>query len=68
MPLNHILVEVVFSQLFRLPNAPHPEIFYGALLTDLCKAQSSAMPPILAQAAELLFQRAKSLSVVCLDR
>ncbi|KAI6234413.1 80 kDa nuclear cap-binding protein [Aphelenchoides fujianensis] len=68
VPLNHVIVEVIFSQLFRLPKTPHLELFYGALLIELCRGQSSSMPQVLAQAAELLYQRCRSLHPACLDR
>ncbi|CAD5206410.1 unnamed protein product [Bursaphelenchus okinawaensis] len=68
VPLNYVVIEVVFSQLFRLPNSPHLELFYGALLLELCRTEASTMPQVLAQAAELLYQRCKYLHPSCLDR
>jgi nuclear cap-binding protein subunit 1 len=68
VPLNHMIVEVVFSQLFRLPKAPHLELFYGAILIELCRVQSSAMPPLLADVAESFYKRARSFHPICLDR
>ncbi|CAD5209171.1 unnamed protein product [Bursaphelenchus xylophilus] len=68
VPINYVIIEVVFSQLFRLPNSPHLELFYGSLLLELCRAESSSMPQVLAQAAELLYQRCKYLHPACLDR
>ncbi|KAI6182064.1 80 kDa nuclear cap-binding protein [Aphelenchoides bicaudatus] len=68
VPLNHMIVETVFSQLLRLPKAPHLELFYGALLIELCRVESSSMPPLLADAAESFYKRARSLHPACLDR
>jgi nuclear cap-binding protein subunit 1 len=68
VPLNQMIVEVIFSQLFRLPKAPHLELFYGAILIDLCRVQSSAMPPLLADVAESFYKRAGSFHPICLDR
>ncbi|KAI6222009.1 80 kDa nuclear cap-binding protein [Aphelenchoides besseyi] len=68
VPLNYVIVEVIFSQLFRLPKTPHVELFYGAILIELCRVQAESMPRVLAQAAELLYQRSRSLHPVCMDR
>uniref|UniRef100_A0A7E4VBE2 Nuclear cap-binding protein subunit 1 n=1 Tax=Panagrellus redivivus TaxID=6233 RepID=A0A7E4VBE2_PANRE len=68
IPLYHCITEVVFSQLFRLPEAPYMELFYGALLIELCHTALEKMPQVLAHASQILYQRTSNMQIICVER
>ena len=68
IPLEYIIVEVMFGQIFRLPNPQYLEIAYGSIMIELCKLQPSTMPQVLAQATELLYEWIGVMNVPCFDR
>ena len=49
--------QAVFGQLFQMPRAPHVEIFYGALLIELCRLQPGSMPQVVSFTRHHIFMR-----------
>ena len=68
MPLNHMVVETLLGDLFRLPTSPYPSVFYTALYIELCKLQPSMMPQVLALASDMLYERLDAMNITCADR
>ncbi|XP_071964693.1 nuclear cap-binding protein subunit 1-like [Antedon mediterranea] len=68
VPLNYMIVEAIFSHFFRLPASPRIEIFYTSLFLELCKLQPSSLPQVLAQAAEMMYDRLDSMNLSIMDR
>ncbi|MCP9260010.1 hypothetical protein DINM_003398 [Dirofilaria immitis] len=66
VPINYMILEAIFSQLFRLPHPPLRPLFYGSLMIELCKMKD--MPQVIAQAAELFYQRIDTMQLECIDR
>ena len=50
IPLEYIIIEVIFGELFCLPKSAHPEICYGSILLDICKLQPSTFPQAVSSA------------------
>ena len=68
IPLEYVIVEVIFAEMFHLPSSRYLQICYGSLLIELCKLQPATMPQVLAQAVELLFERIDTMNTCCHDR
>lgn len=68
VPFHYCLIEVIFSEMFRLPNSRHAQIFYGSLIIELCKLQPNSIPGVVAQATELLYERLNTMNTTCAER
>eukprot|EP01087_Luapelamoeba_hula_P018471 TRINITY_DN5951_c0_g1_i1.p1 TRINITY_DN5951_c0_g1~~TRINITY_DN5951_c0_g1_i1.p1 ORF type:complete len:819 (-),score=70.52 TRINITY_DN5951_c0_g1_i1:395-2851(-) len=64
---EYLVVETILAQLFLLPKSPFRPICYNVLLADLCR-MTLTVPPILAQAVEVLFERLETMDIECVDR
>ena len=50
-----VVIEAVFSQLFRLPVAEHKHIYYHGVLTELCKMVPQAIAPAFGRAIRTVY-------------
>ena len=62
-----VVIETIVGEMFRLPRAEHPTVFYGALLIELCKLQST-LHPALGAAISYLYKALPELQPECTDR
>ncbi len=46
MPMDYVIVEVVFGVLLQLPSPPQVLVYYSALLIELCKMEPTSYPRI----------------------
>lgn len=63
LPLDYMVVEVIFSELFALPAPKYVEICYGSLLLELCKLQPGTLPLVVSTSNPCLFKISDSLSL-----
>ena len=65
--LELIIVEGIFSELMRLPNSGRKQVYYTALLCELCKT-SQQVPPALLLALNVQFDALESMDIECVQR
>jgi nuclear cap-binding protein subunit 1 len=53
--LESSVVSVILSTLCTLPNAPHRPLFYGSVITELCKLSPSTIAPPVGRAVRKIF-------------
>jgi nuclear cap-binding protein subunit 1 len=66
--LDRALVEILFSQIFRLPTSPLNRVYYGVLLIDLCRAHPESVPTQLGHAILRIFEQLHTLDVECFGK
>jgi nuclear cap-binding protein subunit 1 len=46
IPLDYMIVEVIFAELFHMPAPRYLEVCYGSIFIELCKLHPSRMPQV----------------------
>ncbi|KAL6702702.1 Nuclear cap-binding protein subunit 1 [Coniothyrium glycines] len=59
-----MIIDAIFSQLFKLPSAEHKFVYYHALITQCCKVAPAAIAPSLGRAIRTIY---KNLSMMDLE-
>nr|CAB3264226.1 nuclear cap-binding protein subunit 1-A-like [Phallusia mammillata] len=68
IPLNHMIIECLLGDMFRLPVSPLQQIFYTSIFIELCRLQPGMIPQVLAIASDMLFERLDTMNITCVDR
>merc|ERR1712178_360505 len=68
VPIQTMIVEVLFGQLFRIPDVQNVTALYTCLFIELCKLQSAKMPAILSLACELIYERVDQMTIMSRTR
>lgn len=65
IPIQAMVVEVLFGQMLMLPNNNKEEniAMYTCIFIELCKLQSLQIPPVISNACETIYSRLDSMSI-----
>jgi len=66
--LSEVVLELVLGQMLRLPSPPVKQVYYAALIIELCKAESSNYSQTLKKAVHILFERLHDMDVGLIAR
>lgn len=47
VPIEHMIVEVIFGEMLRLPVSEYLQICYGSILIELCKKLPAVIPQVI---------------------
>jgi len=61
------VVEAIMGEILRMPTPAHPTVYYGCMMIELCKLQST-LHPALGAAINYLFEKIPYMQVECADR
>ncbi|CBY43696.1 unnamed protein product [Oikopleura dioica] len=68
VPIYHMIVEIMFSFAFRIPEPIVQDICFATIFIELCKLQPQFMPQVLALATELIFEKLDNITRPTADR
>ncbi|KJE96851.1 hypothetical protein CAOG_07112 [Capsaspora owczarzaki ATCC 30864] len=66
-PVDHMIIESLFADLFALPNPPHREVYYSTLLIEYTR-DSRTLDEVLQQAIQRIYERLEFMDVACVNR
>ncbi|KAI9311540.1 armadillo-type protein [Dichotomocladium elegans] len=66
--LPDLLLEVIMSQMLRLPSPPFRQVYYSCILTELCRADTVSFPLALGRTVKVLFERLEDIDIECVYR
>ena len=68
IPIQAMVVEVLFGKLFRLPVNDDFIAMYTCIFIELCKYQPVKVPPVISNACEIVFTRLNGMSIQARER
>ncbi|KAF2181829.1 cap binding protein [Zopfia rhizophila CBS 207.26] len=63
-----VVVDAVFSQIFKLPNPEHKLVYYHSLITETCKIAPAAIAPSLGRAIRFVFKYVDDMDLELVNR
>ncbi|KAJ8664019.1 hypothetical protein O0I10_000297 [Lichtheimia ornata] len=66
--LADILLEVIMSQMLKLPSSPYPQVYYTCIMAELCRTETSTFPLALGRAVKIMFDRLADMDTECVYR
>ncbi|KAG0223717.1 armadillo-type protein [Mortierella sp. GBAus27b] len=66
--VDHVMTEVIFTEMFKLPKPEFKSVYYASLLVEICKAFPDSFPGALAEAIKRLYNRLPSMDIECAHR
>ncbi|KAG2188611.1 hypothetical protein INT44_001366, partial [Umbelopsis vinacea] len=66
--LSEIVLEHVFGTMLRLPSPPVKQVYFAALIIELCKGENSSASQSLKKAVHILFERLADMDAGLISR
>ncbi|KAH7122575.1 cap binding protein [Dendryphion nanum] len=63
-----MIIDAIFSQLFKLPNPEHKLVYYHSLITQCCKIAPAAIAPSLGRAIRAIYKSLDIMDLQLADR
>ncbi|KAG0190907.1 Component of the cap-binding complex (CBC) [Apophysomyces sp. BC1034] len=66
--LSDLMLEILFTQMLKIPSPPFRQVFYSCILTELCRTEGASTPMALGRVVKCLFSRVQYMDSECVYR